>query len=107
MEHFHVYKHLPEYGNGVMGGLSLWDLKDLFDSLGKSFYWYNENGTEGEISRENVEYVIKALNNAFRPVNLPQTIIDKGYHANEIVKALEMFLDEGDPNSNHIAFSIF
>ena len=107
MEYFHVYRHLPECGKGVMGGLNLWDLKDLFDSLGKFFYWYNENGTECKILREDIEYVIKALNNAFKPVNLPQTIIEKGYHANEIAKALEMFLDEGDPNASYIAFAIF
>jgi hypothetical protein len=105
MERIHVYKTLPDYGHGLLGGINLYSLEMLFDGLGLMFSWCNEDYTECEITKEDLDIAIEKLKN--ENCDIPHIFEQNGYNREEIADCLTNFRDEADASEDYIKLTIF
>lgn len=107
MERIHVYKTLPHYGYGLLGGITFYDLEMLFEELGLMFYWCNEEYTECEITKKDLDIAIEKLKDENCEINLPYIFEQNGYNREYIAECLNNFLNEADASKDYIKLTIY
>lgn len=107
MERIHVYKTLPHYGDGLLGGITLYDLEMLFKKLGLMSYWCDEEDTECEITKKDLGIAIEKLKDENCEINLPYIFEQNGYNREYITECLINFLDEADASEDYIKLTIY
>lgn len=107
MERIHVYKTLPDYGNGLLGGINLYDLEMLFDELGLMFYWCNEDYTDCEITKKDLDTAIEMLKDENCEIPIPHIFERNGYDREYITECLINFRDKADASEDYIKLTTF
>ena len=107
MERIHVYKTLPDYGYGLLGAISFYDLEMLFEGLGLMFYWCNEDYTDCEITKEDLNIAIEKLKDENCEITLPNIFEQNGYDREYVAECLANFRDEADASQDYIKLTIF
>ena len=107
MERIHVYKTLPNYGYGLLGGINFYDLEMLFENLGLMFYWCNEEYTECEITKKDLDIAIEKLKDENCEITIPSIFEECGYDRDYITVCLINFRDNADAYEDYIKLTIF
>ena len=107
MERIHVYKTLPNYGYGLLGGINFYDLEMLFENLGLMFDWCNEEYTECEITKKDLDIAIEKLKDENCEITIPYIFEECGYNRDYITNCLINFRDMADASVDYIKLTIY
>lgn len=106
MERIHAYKKLPEYGTGVMGNITFYDLSKFLDQFGGDVF-RNADDTEAEIAKEDLQTAIDYLEDETQEVEISKAFTEHGWNRDDIRDALKTLLDEADQSEDYVALTIF